>query len=347
MKKINELSLILSITAMLLTGGAHLYAAVGDFGAWHLKDGHDGMSGGNVTFENKDLTLEFWLYIEELEGKNVTGANIISTRHDGSRGFSVNLQNNGGNVDIRCFLRNSTDQTFTLFLPRTEFSNKWGHLAFVISSTERKAYTYLNGELHGTIGNINSDWIGNHPTGNLNIGYWYQDAKFYGKLADIRIWNATRTAEEIKANYNKVLKGDETGLYVYYTFADFKQTITNDASPGRNNGTLRALSGSTWSNVHIYEVLAQKPYYLNIANDAITWEAEGESWEVEMLSRADNSVLKTEMVTEKSFSLAGLPKGLIIKVRTYNKGFYSAWAETSTAIKVACVGDDNTYGSGA
>lgn len=308
-------------------------AADGDFGAWLLnKDGHGGMNAGKLTYTGKDMTIEFWLYIDEATDKNLNGTNIISNRHNGNNGFSVSLATNTatGNADIRVVFKNSipdgtaSDQAFTMFLPRAKFSNKWGHLAFVISSTEKKAYLFLNGGLYNVIEDFYTDWIGNRTTDDLCIGYWYTNAKFYGRMADIRIWNTARTIDEISGNYNKPLTGTETGLQVYYNFGSFAQTIANAVNNGKNTGSL--LPTATWSDFHSYEVLAQKPTSLTIANDEVTWAAEGVSWDVEVRSSADNLLLRSGTVTSKSFSLAGLSPGFVVKIRTLNNGVYSDWA---------------------
>lgn len=329
-------------------------AADGDFGAWVLnKDGHGGLSAGKLTYEGKDMTLEFWMYIDEAAGKNASGTNIISNRHNGNNGFSVSVAKNTatGNDDIRFFFKNSTpdgtasDQVFTMYLPRAEFSNKWAHIAFVISSTEKKAYLFLNGELNSVIEDFYTNWIGNRTTDDLCIGYWYTSAKFYGRMADIRIWNCARTIDEINQNYNKPLVGNEPNLQIYYNFGSFTQAINNVVNNGKNTGYL--LPSATWNTVHSYEVLAQKPTFLTIANDAVTWTAEGVSWKVEVRSKTDNSLLRSGTVTQKSFSLAGIPAGFIVKIRTFNNGVYSDWATTQDGIIVGCIGDSNTYGAGA
>ncbi|MFT3751562.1 MAG: SGNH/GDSL hydrolase family protein [Paludibacter sp.] len=92
---------------------------------------------------------------------------------------------------------------------------------------------------------------------------------------------------------------------------------------------------------------AQKPTKIIIENDNLKWTAEGEYWEVQVRSKIDNSVLRSETVTEKSFSLVGLEPNSIVYVRTVNNGFYSGWAFMSDVIKVGCVGDSNTYGAEA
>jgi lysophospholipase L1-like esterase len=312
--------LILLISLFNLNGAK---AGSGDFGAWNLTTDHNGLNCGNVTFTEKELTVEFWIYIDEKDGKNTDGTAIISNRHDGSHGFTVSLNKNTKNqdkIDLRFWFKTVNDAIYAFWIPRENFSNKWNHVAFVISSKDKKASAYLNTELYSVIENINGDWKGNIRTdgnnvGNLWLASWYTSPKLNGKVADFRVWNTARSIDEIKGNYKKVLTGKETSLQKYYTFDD--------------------------------EVFAQKPVKFTIVNDSLKWTAEGESWEVEVRSSTDNTVLKSEIVTEKSYSLAGLDANSVVYVRTINNGFYSGWAFKSDIIKVGCVGDSNTYGAEA
>jgi predicted phage tail protein len=147
-------------------------------------------------------------------------------------------------------------------------------------------------------------------------------------MADIRVWNTARSAEQIAENYNQRLKGTETGLYVYYNFDNFDQTIINVANSGTNNGSL--LPSATWTAVHTCEVLSRKPLNLAIANNKLTWEAEGESWLVEFVEKSTETVLLSEVAENASFSLQDLdlPAGseYFIRVRTFNNNVYSDWA---------------------
>lgn len=308
------------ISFLNLTGAK---AGSGDFGAWNLMTDHNGLNCGNVTFTEKELTVEFWIYIDEKDGKNTDGTSIISNRHDGSHGFTVSLNKNTKNqdkIDLRFWFKTVNDAIYAFWIPRENFSNKWNHVAFVISSKDKKASAYLNTELFSVIENFNGDWKGNikadgNNVGNLCLASWYTSPKLNGKLADFRVWNTARSMDEIKGVYKKVLTGKETGLQKYYTFDD--------------------------------EVFAQKPVKLTMVNNSLTWTAEGESWEVEVRSLTDNTVIKSEIVTEKSYSLAGLDPNGVVYVRTINNGFYSGWAFKSDIVKVGCVGDSNTYGAEA
>jgi len=320
MKRIKILPYLILLLAVVFST-KHVSAA-GDFGAWNLMNEHNGMNCGNMSFTEKDLTLEFWIYLDEQEGKNVDGANIISNRHDGNFGFTASLNKNSKNdnkIDLRLWFKTVNDAAYACWIPREELSNKWNHVAFVISSKDKKASVYLNTELYDSVNDFNGDWKGNIRDNGSNVGAlmlaaWYSSPKFYGKMADVRVWNVVRSIEDIKANYKKVQSEKESGLHKYQTFDD--------------------------------EVWAQRPVKLAIADNNLTWEAEGESWDIEVRSD-DGSVLKSETITQKSYSLEGLDPSSIVYVRTMNNGFYSGWAFKYDFIKVGCVGDSNTYGAEA
>ncbi|MDD3194299.1 MAG: LamG domain-containing protein [Paludibacter sp.] len=298
--------------------------------------GHNGLNSGVLAFPEKSMTLECWLYIDDASGNNAAGVNVISNRHNGNQGFSLNLANNSATSteDVRFFFKNTKndgtyDQAFGIYLPRAAFSNQWGHLAFVISSDELKAYAYLNGELYEVIEDIFTSWVGNRLTDQLWIGRWYSNSPtFYGKMADIRVWNVARSASEIAENYNQRLKGNETGLNVYYNFDNFDQTIINAANPGTNNGSL--LPATTWTTMHSSEVLSGIPLNLAIVNNMLTWEATGDSWMVECVEKTSGNILLSEQVVTTSYSLENinLPYGAayFIRVRTFNNQVYSDWA---------------------
>jgi len=320
MKKTKILSYFILLLAFVFS--TKCINAAGDFGAWNLMSDHNGMNCGNVSFTEKDLTLEFWIYLDEQDGKNIDGTIIVSNRHDGNYGFTASLNKNSNNdnsIDLRLWFKTVNGKAYACWIPRHELSGKWNHISFVISSKDKKASTYLNTEPYSTVENFDGDWLGNIKANGSNVGElwlakWYESPKFHGKLADVRVWNIVRSVEDIKANYKKVQSEKEPGLHKYYTFED--------------------------------EVWAQKPAKLAIANNYLTWDAEGESWDIEVRS-ADGSVLKSETITQKSYSLAGLPENSVVYVRTMNNGFYSGWTFKSDIIKVGCVGDSNTYGAEA
>lgn len=239
-----------------------------DFHACQLKGGHKGISCDKLSFTEKSLTVELWLNLDA--GANTEKVNIASTMGDGKTGFILSIRQNTAHsnaLEVRFLVKTPENIAVPLFLPLNEFVEKWGHMAFVISKADNKAYSYLNGELYETVDAVNG-WIGNNTTTNLEIGNWYSDPKPYGKIADFRIWNTARTAQEIKNNYNKNIEGTETGLVVNYKFSAFDRNVLNSAGSG-NQALCNPESG--WQNHFGNEIISQSPTSVSVNNNQLTW----------------------------------------------------------------------------
>lgn len=345
MKTIYSIFRVALVAISVFAGALSANATKGDFGAWdHTTLGHNGLNSGALEFTEKNMTLETWLYIDDEGGNNKAGVNVISNRHNGNNGFSVNLANNSATSkeDIRFVFKNTnvegaSDQAFTLFLPREEFSNQWGHLAFVISSEEQKAYAYLNGELYDVVEDFYTSWVGNRVTDQLWVGRWYSnDPTFYGKMADFRVWTVARTEDEIAENYNQRLAGAEDGLYIYYNFDNFDQVITNVANPGTNDGSL--LPSDTWSDLHTYELLSAIPTNVVKSENSVTWNGTADSFDVEIIEAGTGDVVVADVVTGNSYSLEDLDldgsSTYYARVRALNTVFYSDWANSSSGSSI-------------
>jgi hypothetical protein len=61
---------------------------------------------------------------------------------------------------------------------------------------------------------------------------------FNGALSELRVWNQTRTAEQIREDMYRVLSGDETGLVGYWEFNSGSGANALDATGNADTGTL-------------------------------------------------------------------------------------------------------------
>lgn len=302
--------------------------ASGDFYAWELKSGHAGLSGGAVDFTEKSITIEFWMYLNEDTSGELTA--IMGTTN-GDEGFLISVRKNSTNedaLDLRLFAKDSEKNTAHFFVPREQFIDKWVHIAYVISAEDEKAYLYINGGYVDEKDAIGG-YLGNSSV-NLAIGQWWSDPKPLGKLAEIRIWNVARTDTEIAENYNQRIKGSEPGLFLYYNFDNFDQTITNVANPGVNNGSLEPIAN--WIDVHDYEVLSAAPTSLKISGNTVSWEGNAENYEIEIIEQETNEIVKEDVVETKSYTLTDLDsdKNYLIKLRAKTSLFYSNWVSIAT-----------------
>jgi hypothetical protein len=361
MKKMNLFNrTMLLAAALLMTGG--LYATT-NFYAWDMTterplsgSNTQGISCGNLTFEEKDITVELWLNIST--ENFVNGATVFSSRHNGDHGLSLDVSSDGR---LRGFFKNDTnadklngrtDNVFPFFFEKNDIADKWVHIAIVFSSTNNISRSYLNGEVYQDLVKntdpytpYSIEWLGNIKTdgnnvGGFRLGYWYNNAVnlLYAKIADLRIWSVGRTDEEIKANYNKNLSGtaeDNPGLYLNYRFYTYERGFINDASLEitTNKGWCNPEAG--WNTYYTRETLSAFPQNLAVADELLSWNTSEGEWEVSVFKSEDDAQVFTDTVNTNSISLQNIDEleantAYYAKVRTLNNGFWSGQVTSET-----------------
>lgn len=128
----------------------------------------------------------------------------------------------------------------------------WYHLSFTWDGTKESMRLYVNGKSVGTrtdVGNITTTGIAN--PGSFRIGQWSSPEARYlnGAVDEVRIWNTTRTAAEIKGGMYGTVATGAAGLLAYYKLDEGSGTVTNNNSTSasvvaNSNGTL--VNGTTW-----------------------------------------------------------------------------------------------------
>ena len=265
-----------------------------NFYAWELKTGHTEITGEALTFPEKSVTLELWLNMADGENESEKTA-IIGTMDSNNRGILLSLRksDDASPLKIRFFAVTPQKTNIAFYIPREEFTGKWGHLTFVISESENKAYAYVNGDLFSTI-NASGGWLGNSNI-PLAMGSWYTDPKLYGKIADVRIWKKARTAQEIKADFNKNLTINNADLVVNYKFQSYDRQIANSAGTANN-----ALCNpeQNWTNYYGQEILAQAPTDISVNQNTIGWNSKNTL--VADTEIKDNYIVNIEPEREKN-----------------------------------------------
>ncbi|UCE17255.1 MAG: VCBS repeat-containing protein [Gemmatimonadota bacterium] len=115
----------------------------------------------------------------------------------------------------------------------------WQHVAVMYDGTTSDITIYLDGveqilsqspQPSGPLmDNSASDFvIGNDSDGNL---------AFEGNLEEVRLWNITRTEDEILSGMNSYLVGNEPGLVVYWQLNEGSGAAITDHSGNGNGGT--------------------------------------------------------------------------------------------------------------
>lgn len=206
---------------------------------------------GNSPFYKESFTVEGWIKPQQ-NTKDKTGAIFHAQFNERLTAIYAEVMSNG---KIRFMVRNPPSNAGGAFIisNKNVLDGNWHHFA-AVKGDDDKLYLYIDGELDGTSRGSIRDFP--ETTGHkLLLGTnWAGSTRYFkGEMDDIRFWDRARTKEEIQANKDKTLSGNEPGLVAYYNFnqgtADGDNTgttILND-SKGTLNGTLKnfQLTGST------------------------------------------------------------------------------------------------------
>jgi len=161
-----------------------------------------------------------WMRIIDL-GQGENDDNLLLAIDPGSDVFSFDTRNGGTASSVKSDTTAPTGQ--------------WVHVAGV-NDGATNGYLYINGELVKTetgTQQIAQDVVRtNNYIGQSN---WSNESPMHGAVADVRIWNDARTSDEIKANYNTTLTGNEDSLVAYYTFEDIENGVVRDVTNNNND----------------------------------------------------------------------------------------------------------------
>jgi hypothetical protein len=174
-----------------------------------------------------DISLEAWIRPETLVPG---GANylIIAKRDDGTGdGESYHLKLDSSEYLAFGWSSNGTANAMYQATDAAIYTTpgSWIHVAVTVDVSAETCILYINGSAVASTlvydANQTSILDGDQKflIGTLfNDGAFYADEGFNGAIDEVRVWNDIRTAEEIAANYNVRLAGNESNLAAYYPF---------------------------------------------------------------------------------------------------------------------------------
>lgn len=124
----------------------------------------------------------------------------------------------------------------------------WTHIAVSFVASTKTCQIYVNGDPVTTTLGTNTMTGSTIYTSDtpFSIGAWRQNDSTWrdwgdGLIDEARVWNTIRTAAEIKANYQKQLVGNESGLVGYW------QLNNNYLDKTSNGNTLTAVNTPVFS----------------------------------------------------------------------------------------------------
>lgn len=193
----------------------------------------------------KSLTYEALIYIDRFGSNNTImgceGKLILRIGDSALPGAANNLIQIAGNKQFHA------DQKFE--------TGKWYHVAFTYDQPSGKAVIYINGEKAAESTWDTPDFDLTTEAGGFFIGkvagFMWGERPFYGKMSEVRLWNTSRTENQIKQSMLDVDPKTD-GLVAYYKlngadqFQDGSTWYVKDASEhnmdGLVNGGSRAIT---------------------------------------------------------------------------------------------------------
>ena len=202
----------------------------------------------------RDFTLEVWSYIEKLDSWRGFISSYADGGKNGNSGYGLILFG-----DYYGLYLSHAPNAFTAANSQkgSTQTNQWHHIAGTYDGQVMKIY--INGIENGS-SSIQTSQLNHIGDNNLRIGVHKDEDEskpFQGKITEVRLWEVTRTPEEIQQNMHQRLTGNESGLVGYWPLNEGSGTVANDKSPNANHGTIEG--GAVWQEQELALAPAPKP----------------------------------------------------------------------------------------
>jgi hypothetical protein len=195
---------------------------------------------GAFDFGTGDFSVECWILKENQSSTELKRiiTNGAATDDAGQAGFAIVASDNNCGVLI-----NPSGARVLLYVGAGNMpTDTWFHLAFTVNRSADTMLLYINRVQQNSraapVGSVTSAY-------DLTLGKYAHTNSYYfaGKLDDLRVWNTSRTPDQIKRYMYTRLYGTETGLVAYYPMNEGTGSTAYDKSTNSNDGTI---TGATW-----------------------------------------------------------------------------------------------------
>ncbi|MCP4698212.1 MAG: PASTA domain-containing protein [Gammaproteobacteria bacterium] len=198
------------------------------------------------------LTVEAWVYYNGFPkwsriidfGNGAGRDNILMANESGTNHLVFDVYKGGGSGG-KVIARGALEK------------GRWQHLAVSMDGAGN-VRIYKNGNLlvKGRTAVPNAIKRTLNYIGKSN---WSTDAYFNGMISDLRFWNKARSQNDIRANRDRRLQGNEAGLAGYWRLNDGAKNLTRDGLTYSHDGLLKNGPGWVLSNVSVYSPLETIP----------------------------------------------------------------------------------------
>ena len=175
----------------------------------------------------ENVTFSCWFYNRDTDSHYQT---IIQQ----PQGMYIRYEHNNASFLFVLFAGGNGSNQIVIDAPS---QNEWHHIAVTYNGNNITAY--LNGEAVGNIEATGS--IFNENT--IYIGNYLTQEGFSGNLDEIKIWSTALSQEQINANINFELSGNESNLVGYWNFNEGQGDILYDLTGNGYDGTI---FGALW-----------------------------------------------------------------------------------------------------
>lgn len=114
---------------------------------------------------------------------------------------------------------------------------QWVHMAAVFDGASW--ILYRNGEQFAAMASAANSVVGMDKPWAIGARGGGGERFFNGSLREVRIWQGARSPQQIQAEMNSTLRGDEPGLLGYWPLNEGEGTTAKDLSRNQNHGTIK------------------------------------------------------------------------------------------------------------
>lgn len=178
-----------------------------------------------------DFTCEAWIKLESYGGGSDVG--FVSRAGAGGWWFGHNSTGqvviNGANAGGANYRRIVSQQSLPI--------GRWVHVVGTLDMSGSTGNIYIDGvAVPAAFASGGTSPSSLNQVGNLQVGAIAGASFLDGKIADVRVWSALRTATEVQDNSNQQLVGSETNLVAYFKLAGDLTDSTSSANTLTGSG---------------------------------------------------------------------------------------------------------------
>ena len=211
----------------------------------------DSVRIGAINLASASFTVEFWARRAEANKSHYI---LSQGESQPNKGLHIGFRDN--NLFTIAFYGNDLNSSSTYT------DNLWHHWCCTYNQTNKEQIIYCDGRQVARR-TVKDDYQGK---GDLFLGtYLVNYGWFKGQLAEVRLWNISRSPEEIQQNLYRRLVGNEAGLVGYWPLNEGSGTTTSDKTNGGNHGTI---TSATWEEqIFLQPANQERPFQSVLAFD--------------------------------------------------------------------------------